>query len=185
MEDTQIIELFFKRDEDALIETQAKYGSFCFRIAKNILDNKEDSEECVNDTWIHVWKKIPPIVPDSLKAFLGKIVRDISLSKYRANHAQKRYSSMEILLDELEDCVPSSFDVFESMEQRQLSDMINTWLGDLSKEDRVIFIKRYFYGVSVKELSQCLGVTENHMAQRMLKLRKKLRTYLEKEGYTE
>ena len=84
MEDTQIIELYFKRDEAALQETNAKYGAYCFRIAKNILESREDSEECVNDTWGQAWKRIPPTVPESLKAFLGKIVRDISLSRYWA-----------------------------------------------------------------------------------------------------
>ena len=135
MDDTQIIELYFKRDESALRETHIKYGSYCFRIAENILENREDSEECVNDTWIRAWKRIPPTVPESLKAFLGKIVRDISLSRYRSNHAKKRFHAMDVMLDELDNCLPSDFDVMEILERKQLADLINAWLGAISKEE--------------------------------------------------
>ena len=183
MEDTQIIELYFKRDEAALRETNAKYGAYCFRIAKNILESREDSEECVNDTWSQVWKRIPPTVPDSLKAFLGKIIRDISLSRYRANHAKKRYSAMDVMLEELDSCLPSDFDMEEIFEKKQLADLINAFLGTIPKEDRILFVRRYYYGDSVKNLAHDYECSENYISQRMLKLRRKLRTCLqEKEG---
>jgi RNA polymerase sigma-70 factor (ECF subfamily) len=183
VEDTQIIELYFKRDEAALQETHAKYGVYCFRIAKNILESREDSEECVNDTWVQAWKKIPPTLPESLKAFLGKIVRDISLSKYRANHAKKRFNAMDVMLEELDNCLPSDFDMMEILEKKQLVELINAWLGTISREDRILFIKRYYYGDSIKELSRDYGYHENFLSQRMLKIRRKLRTYLKERGY--
>ena len=96
MEDRKIIELYFKRNERAIEETQHKYGAYCFQIARNILSAQEDAEECVNDVWHITWNKIPPTIPISFKAFLGKLVRDISLSRYRANHAKKRYQGLEL-----------------------------------------------------------------------------------------
>ena len=108
MEDEQIIKLYLKRSEKALEETQNKYCPYCYRIAKNILTVREDAEECVNDTWNLLWNKIPPMIPVSLKAFLGKLVRDIAISQYRANHAKKRYGGIEVIFDELEECIPSS-----------------------------------------------------------------------------
>lgn len=161
---------------------QNKYGSYCFRIAKNILTVWEDAEECVNDTWNLSWNKIPPIIPLSLKAFLGKLVRDIAISQYRANHAKKRYRGIEVIFDELEECIPSDFDVEENFDNQQLSELINNWLGELPKEDRVLFIKSYYYGDAVKKLAKEIGCTENQMAQRMLKLRKKLKMFLYRKG---
>ena len=128
MEDRKIIELYFKRNERAIEETQHKYGAYCFQIARNILSAQEDAEECVNDVWHITWNKIPPTIPISFKAFLGKLVRDISLSRYRANHAKKRYQGLE---------------------------------ADLAME---------------------FGYRENQMAQKMMKLRKKLRVFLIREG---
>lgn len=182
MEDKQIIALFFQRNEQALKEIQNKYGSYCFRIAKNILTSCEDAEECVNDTWNMTWNRIPPVIPASLKAFLGKLVRDISLSRYRKNHAQKRYNGMEIIWSELEECLPSNFDIEKNLDNQQLTELINIWLNELSKEDRVLFIKRYYYGDTVKTLAKTHGYKENQMAQKMLKLRKNLKSYLLLKG---
>lgn len=184
MEDKEIIELYLQRSEEAIGATQRKYGAFCFHIAKNILTIPEDAEECVNDTWNTVWNKIPPVIPDSLKAFIGKIIRDISLSRYRANHAKKRYNGIEIMLDELDDCIPSKFDVEQEMERQHTSDMINEWLGSLSKESRVLFVKRYYYGDAVKTLAKDFGFTENQMAQKMMMLRNSLKSFLAKKGVT-
>lgn len=178
MDDKNIVDLYLQRDEMAVKETQTKYGSYCYTIANNILSIHEDAEECVNDTWVSAWNKIPPIIPKSLKAFLGKIVRDISLSRYRANHAMKRYSGMEIMLAELEECIPSEFDVQKKLDQQELSDLINGWLGSLSRVDRVLFIKRYYYGETVKDLAKLQACTENQMAQRMLKMRNNLKSFL-------
>ncbi len=182
MDDRSIVDLYLQRDETAVKETQTKYGSYCYTIANNILSIHEDAEECVNDTLVSAWNKIPPIIPKSLKAFLGKLVRDISLSRYRANHAQKRYGGLEAMLDELEECIPSEFDVQEKLDQQNLDDLINDWLGSLSHVDRVLFIKRYYYGETVKNLAKLQVCTENQMAQRMLKLRNSLKSFLISKG---
>ena len=182
MEDQKIIELYLQRSEKAIDASQHKYGAFCLHIAKNILTVPEDAEECVNDTWHTAWNRIPPVIPDSLKAFFGKLVRDISLSRYRANHAKKRYSGMEVMLDELGDCIPSEFDVEQELERQHTSDMINEWLSGLSQESRVLFVKRYYYGDAVKTLAKEFGFTENQMAQKMMRLRNNLKSFLVKKG---
>lgn len=182
MEDKEIVDLFLNRNEDALVQTEKKYGSFCKFIAKNVLSLQEDAEECVNDALLTVWNKIPPIIPESLKAFLGKLVRDIAITKYRSNHAQKRYSGMDILLSELEECIPSEMNVEENIERQELSRVINEWLKTLSADEKALFIKRYWYGVSVKELALQYGCTQNNMAQKMFVLRNGLKSVLTKEG---
>lgn len=182
MNDQKIIDLFLQRNENAINEIQSKYSSYCYRISKNILLNSEDAEECVNDTWILAWNKIPPIIPKSLKAFLSKLVRDISISMYRTNHTQKRYIGIEIMLDELEECIPDKLDIEQSIELHELSTLINNWLNTLPYEDRILFVKRYYYGDSVKNLAKLQKCTENQMAQRMLKLRKNLKELLTSKG---
>lgn len=184
MDDKQIVELYCNRNEIAIDATQKKYGAYCLRIANDILTSPEDAEECVNDAWVSAWNRIPPVIPTSLKAFLGKVIRDLALSKYRANHSQKRYAGIAVMLDELDDCIPSSFDVVEVTEAHHLTELINRWLEDLPKEDRVLFVKRYYYGRPVKALSKEFHCTDNQMAQRMMKLRNKLKAFLEKEGVT-
>lgn len=182
MDDQKIIELYLQRDEQAVEITQAKYAGYCFRIANNILSIPEDAEECVNDTWVSAWNRIPPAIPLSLKAFLGKLVRDISLNRYIHDRAKKRYSGMEVLLDELEECIPSNFDVEQCMEQKELSSLLNEWLQSLPCDEMALFVQRYYYGDSVKNLAKVYGCTENQMAQKMLKLRNKLKSYLINEG---
>jgi RNA polymerase sigma-70 factor (ECF subfamily) len=116
VEDELIIEMYFKRDELAITETDRKYGAFCHRVAMNILSIREDAEECVNDTYHAAWRQIPPTFPDSLRAFLGRITRNLSVSRFRANRAEKRYTGMEQMLSELNDCVPSSDNVKQAIE---------------------------------------------------------------------
>jgi len=183
MDDKQIIELYFKRDEAALSETQDKYGKYCLKIAGNILEDIEDSEECVNDTWIMAWNKIPPLVPVSLKAFLGKVVRDVALSKYRENHAKKRYSAMTVMLDELEECVPSEINIEDQAIKRELIGLVNDFLEGIKPEDKAIFVRRYYFGEAVKTLAKECKCSENRMTQRLLKLRNKLKAFIEKGGY--
>ena len=167
MDDQSIVELYLQRDENAIKESRNKYEAYCYRIAMNILSVAEDVEECINDTWISVWNRIPPVIPKSLKAFLGKLVRDISLSRYRAVHAKKRYNGMELILDELAECIPSEQDIQESLEQKELSGTVNGWLDSLPQEDRVLFVKRYYYGETVKQLSEMQYCTENQKASFM------------------
>ena len=182
MEDWQIIELYFERNENALAETAKKYGIFCLRIAMNILNFREDAEECVNDTYHTTWNQIPPTRPDSFKAFLGKIVRNCSISKYRAIHAKKRGNGMDVMLSELNDCIPASGNVEQELEAKELSEYINAWLAELSAEDRALFVRRYWYGEEVRELAALCGLSGAQMSQKMLRLRRKLKAYLEEKG---
>lgn len=182
MDDKQIIELYFNRDEQAIKETEFKYGAFCQRIAMNILSSREDAEECVNDTYYSVWNQIPPVIPDVFKAFLGRITRNLSISRFRAMHAKKRYSGIEVMLSELDDCIPSTASVEQSIEARELGGYISEWLDSLQEEDRVLFVRRYWFGDEVQALAKACGITAAKMAQKMLKLRKGLKADLEKKG---
>lgn len=182
MDDKQIIDLYFAREEQALRETELKYGAFCFRISMNILGIREDAEECVSDTYFSVWKQIPPTVPQSLKAFLGRVTRNLSISRFRAMRAKKRYNGMEVLLSELGDCVPSSEHVERTVEAKELSGYISEWLDSLPAEDCALFVRRYWFGDAVQELAEKCGITAAQMAQRMLRLRKSLRAALEQKG---
>ena len=182
MKDCEIVELYWCKDEAAIIESERHYGAYCRKIANNILGSLEDSDECVNDTWHRTWNSIPPQKPISLSAFFGRIVRNLSIDRYRKNRAIKRYNGVTVLLSELDDCIPENASVFEKIERKHLSGTINRWLSTLSKDDRVFFVRRYWYGDVLKDLANECGLTENQMAQKMLRLRKHLRNTLEQEG---
>jgi len=182
MEDVQIIELYWLRDECAIQETDVKYGGFCHKLAMNILHSFQDSEECVSDAYGRCWDTMPPRRPDSLRAYLGAILRNLSISRYRANRAQKRFGGVEVLLSELEDCVPSPENVQRAVEASELSELIAKWLRGLPAEARALFVRRYWNGDSVQELAGELGVRPNALTKRLLRLREGLRRELEKEG---
>lgn len=182
MDDLAIVELYHRREERAIAESDKKYGAQCRSIALRLLDFREDAEECVNDTWHAAWNKMPPDRPQALGAFLGRITRNLSISRWRHDHAKKRYSGIEILLSELEDCVPTPGTVEEDLEQRQLSQAISVWLDGLPLEDRRLFIRRYWYGAPVRKLAAERGGSANTLSQRLLRLRKDLRAFLELEG---
>ena len=183
MLDAQIVELYWNRDERAIAESDAHYGAYCRRIAMNILSSREDSEECVNDTWHRTWDNVPPQRPNSLAAFFGRIVRNLSISRYRKNHAMKRYDGITILLSELDDCIPAHGSVTQAVEGKLLTEIIDRWLARLLREDRVLFVRRYWNGEAIKSLAKECGVTQNQMAQRMMRLRRDLKSALEQEGY--
>lgn len=183
MDDAAIIALYWARDEDAIVQTQRKYGPYCRTIAQNILGSPEDAEECVSDTWHNAWNAMPPQRPDSLGAFLGRIVRNLSISRWRREKAQKRYAGLEAQLSELEDCLPAPGWVEETVEGRELTALLEHWLEELRQEDRILFLRRYWYGVPVKDLAKARGMGANQMAKRLLRLRKDLKAYLEREGY--
>lgn len=184
MDDLKIIELYWERNENAIIETENKYGRLLYKISFNILSNNEDSKECVNDTYIRIWKSVPPERPRSLTAYLGRIIRNISIDYLKQNRAQKRYSGGDLLLSELEDCIPSRNTVWGEMENKALSRLISDWLNTLPKEDRILFVRRYWYGDSVKELASAIGMTPSKLASRMYRLRSNLKDFLEKEEVT-
>lgn len=182
MDDFSIIELYHQRDERAIVESDKKYGALCRSIALRLLSFREDAEECVNDTWHAAWNTMPPDRPQALGAFLGRITRNLSVSRWRRDHAQKRYDGITILLSELEDCVPDFNTVEAELNRQQISQSISTWLDSLTDIDRRLFIRRYWYGDQVKELAAELGERANTVTQRLLRVRKALRTFLESEG---
>ncbi len=182
MDDLEIIELYWERNERAIKETNTKYERLLYKISYNILSNHEDSQECVNDAYIKAWKSIPPERPRSFTAYLGRIVRNLSIDYWNKNRAQKRYSGGDILLSELQDCIPSSNTVWAEIESKILSEIISNWLYTLPKEDRILFVRRYWYGDSIKELALRTDTTPNKLASHMYRLRANLKDMLEKEG---
>ncbi len=183
MEDAAIVALFWNRDESAIQEAQRKYGPYCRSIAQGILGSPEDAEECVSDTWHRAWNAMPPQRPDSLPAFLGRIVRNLSISRWRRERARKRYAGLDVLLSELEDCLPDPKGVEEAVEGRELTRRVEGWLEGLDREDRAVFLLRYWYGREVRALAKAWGIGPNQMAKRLQRLRRDLKRDLEQEGY--
>lgn len=182
MEDKEIVSLYHMRDERAIRETDAKYGKYCHRIAKNLLTLHEDAEECVNDMYLAAWNQIPPENPHLLSAFLSRIVRNIAISRFRRDRAKKRYDGMEILLSELDDCIPNTENLEKTVEERELSDIISDWLDTLTVDDRALFIRRYYHGESIKELAKISGIAPQALSSRLFTLRAKLKSQLEEKG---
>ena len=182
MDDSTIIDLYWSRDQRAIEETAGKYGSFLFSLVWNILRSHSDTEECVNDTWGRAWDNIPPQRPGSLGAYLGRIVRNLALNRWRKNHAEKRGGGNgELLLSELRECLPEEGEGVLCAEE-QLSAVIGQWLTCLPQEDRIVFLRRYWYGDSLAAIAKARGTGQNHLAVRMHRLRKRLREYLKEEG---
>ena len=181
MEDKFIVELYHARNEYAIVETENKYGPYCRAIARNLLTVREDAEECVSDTWHAAWNRMPPEWPDCLKAFLGRITRNLSVSRFRSGQAQKRHG-VEVLLSELEECVPSRQSTEETVLGRALADILNDWLERQSDDDAALFLRRYWYGDKVAAIALAWGVPANRLSQRLHVLRKSLRAHLEAEG---
>ena len=183
MEDQQIIDLFWERSESAITAATEKYGPYCRKIAENILESKEDAEECVNDTWLLAWKNIPPDRPARLAAYLGKITRNLSLNRVKYHATQKRGSGRtELVLSELEDCIPAPNSVEKEMDDRFLKDAIERYLCALPAEKRRIFILRYWYMMPVKEIAKACGMSQSKIASLLFRMRKELKVHLEKEG---
>ena len=184
MTDDKIIQLFFQRKETAIEETSKKYGSYCFKIANNILNNREDSEECLSDTWLKSWDSIPPARPVHFNLFLAKIVRNLAISKYRSNHTHKRgKGEIALVLDELEECITGQYDVETLYMAEELQNTINRFVRGLSERDGNVFIRRYFYADSIKDISNRYHISENNVRVMLSRTRSKLRIVLEKEGY--
>ena len=182
LEDSQIIALYFGRLEQAIVETDRKYGPYCFQIASHILSSPEDGEECVSDTYLTAWKSIPPNRPDRLAPFLGKITRHIALDRWRRRLAQKRGGGeVQLALEELEDCIPGKDTPEEALHQKQFREGLNRFLESLPEQERVIFVSRYWYLRSIREISQGTGLSEGSIKTRLSRTRKKLRFYLEQE----
>ncbi len=184
MKDNEIIQLFFDRDENAIKETSIKYGNYCFSIAKNILKNCEDAEECVNDTYHKVWNVIPPNRPTMLKAFLGRITRNISFNLYKKMNADKRGNGqITIILDELAECVSDGINPYQEIEKKELLKAINSFLEKLPQEKRVMFVCRYWHSDNIADIAKRCGVSENSVSVTLNRLRKRLHNYLIERGF--
>lgn len=184
MEDYKIVGLYWKRDENAIKETSSKYGAYCFSIADNILHNTEDSEECVNDTWLNAWNAMPPQRPTKLQMFLAKITRNLSFNRFNARSAQKRGGGEILLvLDELADCLACEADVASEYEARELGRCIRSFVKSLPERDGNLFVRRYFFTESIAQIARKYGLTENNVTVILSRTRKKLKTHLVKEGF--
>lgn len=182
--DNEIIVMFYERDEAALSAASSKYGRYCSAVAMNILGNRQDAEECVNDALLKAWESIPPAKPDNLPGYLAKITKNISLNRYRSAHTEKRGSGgITAVYEELSECVPDNADVERSYEQKELIAAINSFLGKLSSDRRDLFVLRYWYCMSVSEAAARMGIRENRAAVELFRTRKKLVKYLEKRGF--
>ncbi len=184
MEDNAIIELYFARDPMALLETQEKYGPYCKSISMGILQSPEDAQECVNDTLLRAWDSIPPTRPKVFSAFLGRITRNLSIQRWRNLHAQKRGGGeTAIALEELGECVSGGSDPAKSVEEHVLREAIGQFLSSLKKQDREIFLARYWYFASVREIAQKFGYSEPKVKTSLHRTRNKLRVFLEQEDF--
>lgn len=182
MEDYEIIRLYYDRSENAISETNVKYGRLCHHIAANILSSREDAEECVNDTYLGVWNAIPPKRPDRLSAFVSRITRNLALKRYEYLTAEKRNPEAACSLSELEECVSGGDAVENEMENRRIAEAISNFLWSEGETERYLFIRRYWYFDSVGELCGRLGFSRSRVTSMLYRSRKRLRDYLEREG---
>ena len=183
MEDGKIIDLYWARSQQAIEASQEKYGAYCHTIARRILEQEEDAEECVNDTWLHAWNAMPPQRPNILSAFFGKLTRNLTLDRWRRARAAKRGGNqVEIALHELEDCLPDRHSPDEALEARETAAIISEFLRRQEETDRKLFIRRYFHLESLEELRGEFFMTEGQVKSKLHRLRKKLKAELEREG---
>ena len=182
LDDHAIIDLFFERSEQAIAELDKRYGVAVRKTAANILQNRQDVEECANDAYLGVWNSIPPHRPDSLAAYVCRISRNLAVSRLRSETAAKRKNGFDLVLDELEAFLPSSMNVEEEREAKELAERINRFLETLPYADRYLFVRRYWFADSVKDIAAAAGQRESRVSLRLFRLREKLRKTLEKEG---
>lgn len=183
MRDTEILDLYWGREERAITETQKSYGNYCYSIAWNILHIREDAEECVNDTWLRAWNAIPPTRPHRLGLFLGTITRNLSFDRWKQKNALKRGSGeMEAALDELAECVPAAGSTEDAVEEAELQRSLNRFLGTLKERERNIFLRRYWYAEEYSDIAERYAMNVNTVKTTMFRVRGKLKEHLEREG---
>ena len=182
VEDAAIIGLFLERSEQAVDELNRKYGAAVMKTASNILRDRQDAEECVNDAYLGVWNSIPPHRPDRLGSYVCRIARNLAVSRLRGNTAQKRNDGLDLVLDELEECIPSGTDVEAEAEARELAGAIDRFLSALAYDDRFMFVRRYWYADPVKDIAAMMNTRPDRVSLRLFRLREKLRITLKKEG---
>lgn len=184
MQDSKIVELYWKRDERATVFTKEKYENYCHKVAYTLLQELRDTEECVNDTWVHSWNAIPPARPQKLKLFVARITRNLAVDRLRERLSDKRgKGETPALLDELAECIPADETVEQAVELEELEQEIRVFLQGLPTVERDVFLRRYFFGESLKAIGRRYGITENYGAVVLSRTRKKLKQQLEKRGY--
>lgn len=182
--DAQIIDLYWNRDAQAISASMNRYGSYCFSIADGILNNAQDAEECVNDTWLRAWNAIPPTRPAVLKIFFAKITRHLSFDKYKAGKALKRGGgNIQLVLDELAECIADESDVEGQVDAKELGKVINQFVASLPEREQNLFVRRYFFSEPIKAIADRYGLRENSVYVTLSRIRKRLRSHLSKEGY--
>jgi RNA polymerase sigma-70 factor (ECF subfamily) len=185
LEDSKIVQLYWERLESAITETSLKYGKYCKHIAFNILSNEEDAEECVNDTYLQAWNSIPPKKPFILSTYLRKITRNLSLNKYKLLNAKKRGSGeVTLALNELTECVPALGGIEQELENDMIAQAINRFLWTLNEVECNIYLRRYWYLDSISVISERYGFSNSKVKSMLHRTRKKMKSYLEKEGIT-
>lgn len=184
MDDDGIIRLYWDRNDQAIRETSKKYGNYCKTIAKNILNNEEDAEECVNDTYLNAWNSMPTHWPEHLATFLGKITRNLSFNRYKYNHAEKRAGGeITLVLDELTDCVSDTDHVEQMIDRQELKRAVDSFVRSLSTEKRNMFVRRYWYADSVSEIAKDYGMLQGSVSKILERTRKQLKTHLTERGF--
>ena len=180
LQDFEIVALYHARDEQAIDHSQRQYGAYCHTVAMHILNSPPDAEECVNDTWLAAWNSMPPQKPSSLRAYLGKLTRNLSLNRLKALRREKRDVRTTVAFEELEDCIPAP----DETESQLICQWLDEYLGTLSRLDRQLFVGRYWYNYAVKEMAKHYGLSANAVTKRLSRAREGLRAYLIERGYT-
>ena len=184
MEDSQILDLYFARDEQAVVETDRKYGGYCFFLADRILKNRQDAEETVSDTYLQVWNAIPPRRPGVFRMFLAKITRNLAFSRWRMYSAEKRGGGeMALVLEELEECISAPGTVEDGLRFRELTGAIRKFLDTLKPREQDIFLRRYFFVEESDTIARRYGMKPATVLRTLSRTRKKLKQYLLQEGY--
>ncbi len=184
MDDSKIIELYLSKDSEAISASMDKYGSYCFAVANGILGDAEDSEECVNDTWLRAWNAIPPTIPTVLKMFFAKITRHLSFDRYKARRSLKRGGgNIMLVLEELAECIADESDVEGQVDVKELGEVINQFTASLPERDRNLFVRRYFFSEPIKVIAKRYEISENLVNVTLSRVRNRLRSHLSKGGY--
>ena len=180
MQDSQIVALYLARDERAIAETEAKYSSHCTHIALNILQNLQDAEECVNDTWLHTWNSIPPAKPALLKTYVGKITRNLAIDRYRTEHREKRgCGEVAVAFDEISEITASDLSADDAWREQAFVELLNKFLYAQPERQRNIFVRRYFYTDSVPDIAKRFGTSQANVLKILSRTRQKLKEYLD------
>ena len=182
IDDEKIIDLFWARDQQGIRELDMKYGKICHTLSYNIVNSRQDAEECVNDAYMGAWNAIPPAHPNPLLSYIVKIVRNLSLKIYWRKEAAKRSGQYKIALEEIEGCIAGPDNVEDEIEARELARIIQAFLDTLTLENRVIFMRRYWFADSCKDIAGLAGLTEKNVSVRLARIRKKMKQYLIERG---